>query len=655
MSDADLPDDPIDRRASAAASALIETFADLDVEADLAATRHGTRTYVARSRNRTWLAGVAALSIVVAGTVALVAVSDSRSTSPVLAPTTPQPTLEPAPNSSAVPTASTSLPETSTTTSVAISNSATASVSYLDPPPELALRPLGTVAVPAERSGAYSVAVGDLGVAVSQWMYDDGSTGRLDVVDFGGGIREFPTVIGDPLLAYGPGDVVYTTRSGTAIDEFAVVAIALGADGGTEVRREREDVNVFIEYPPMSFGHAAAGVIHRREYLAEEPPIIDYVDVDGQPVTLADASPTFRFETPERTGADLGGTIISSAGDRWTLTVDAAPDRAGSYVGASPPVPGTAGHGIYVTHIGPDADPSTDFGVPTLWVIADLQPGGTASWWTIPAGWEVIASDAWGTVLGRRTGTTLELAIAELPTTPTTEPPAAGTPCAGLADPSTASGQVVEVVACRQWSDGEQAIVQRSDADTSPAYSVTGDWLPYGATGDVELVGPFPIDGLDGVVAFRGTLESVDCLVLVAPREPGWGEICGASDGETPPILTRNGNDLVQIDQVGNTLRGVVLTEMWPDSGCTLADARTIYDAAVGPSFGGQPMPSVVFTAFGCVGDNAAGTVGSVYLQPGPVDGSIYLFERDVAGWTVTVRGTGIDSHPATAVPRLDT
>jgi hypothetical protein len=35
------------------------------------------------------------------------------------------------------------------------------------------------------------------------------------------------------------------------------------------------------------------------------------------------------------------------------------------------------------------------------------------TWWSIPDGWRVVASDAWGTVLAKQDGEQLQLAIAE--------------------------------------------------------------------------------------------------------------------------------------------------------------------------------------------------------------------------------------------------
>jgi hypothetical protein len=47
-------------------------------------------------------------------------------------------------------------------------------------------------------------------------------------------------------------------------------------------------------------------------------------------------------------------------------------------------------------------------------VLADLQPTGDATWWSIPEDWQVVASDIWGTVLARQDGTQLELALARV-------------------------------------------------------------------------------------------------------------------------------------------------------------------------------------------------------------------------------------------------
>jgi hypothetical protein len=41
------------------------------------------------------------------------------------------------------------------------------------------------------------------------------------------------------------------------------------------------------------------------------------------------------------------------------------------------------------------------------------RPDGSTTWWSIPDGWTVVASDVWGTVLAMQEGTQLHSALAE--------------------------------------------------------------------------------------------------------------------------------------------------------------------------------------------------------------------------------------------------
>ena len=74
---------------------------------------------------------------------------------------------------------------------------------------------------------------------------------------------------------------------------------------------------------------------------------------------------------------------------------------------------------MYWTHIGPDLRPDLDFGEPSMWVIARLAPDGSVTWWSIPDGWLVVASDVWGTVLAKQDGEQLRLAMADFAAAPT--------------------------------------------------------------------------------------------------------------------------------------------------------------------------------------------------------------------------------------------
>ena len=58
----------------------------------------------------------------------------------------------------------------------------------------------------------------------------------------------------------------------------------------------------------------------------------------------------------------------------------------------------------------------------------------------------------------------------------------------------------------------------------------------------------------------------------------------------------------------------------------------------------------------GCLDDRASLTTGSVLLQNGPPDGSIWLAAHDGEGaWTITDSGTGIEEDFAFPVAALDT
>ncbi|HWM22649.1 MAG TPA: hypothetical protein VNO51_23350, partial [Ilumatobacteraceae bacterium] len=223
-----------------------------------------------------WLGLVAAAIVVTVVGVALVSSRDDTITTaepgplPVdtdaaVAPSTAaetQPTAtEPPPETTevtgTVPEATTTVAES--TTSVPVPISAPAGVSYLDPPPELTLQSLGEVSVPSPEAGNYSVAVGDLGVAVGSGLYGgDGSADRIVVVGFDGSTRQLDvstTRLGW-IIAYGPGDVAYLARQVEAIEDFSVVAVPISGDrAGTVVAEALAAINNYVELPPAAFGH----------------------------------------------------------------------------------------------------------------------------------------------------------------------------------------------------------------------------------------------------------------------------------------------------------------------------------------------------------------------------------------------------------------
>ncbi|MDW3215365.1 MAG: hypothetical protein R8G01_15295 [Ilumatobacteraceae bacterium] len=415
--------DELRRRARAARA---EVEAQVDVDAELAG-RPSTSdvapiTPLPPRRRLVAVAGsIAAVAVAIVGGVVLLRGSDSIETSDsTIDATTSIPSAIP----TTLPGPTTVVPTTSSTGITATTNpaaTAVAAVSYLDPPAATTLTPLGTVPVPDPTVGAYQVAVGDLGVAIATWPYDS-SGGRVDVIGFDGSTRTVENLPTNGAIAYGPGDVVYSTVQGETIEDFAVVAMPLSGDRvGEIVASEPANWMRYIEYPPSSFGHGAEGMTMRRD---GGEVAIGFVDVDGNPTTLDGEPPTYDIDRDLLTeiprGGPRSGVVTSSEGDTWNLSVDKHPDAAETYVGPSPVAPTTDGDGVLWTHVGPDIAPEVDFGEPSQWVVAQLHPGGSAIWWSLPDGWTIAASDIWGTVAVRQTDDRLEVALVDFATD---EPP----------------------------------------------------------------------------------------------------------------------------------------------------------------------------------------------------------------------------------------
>ncbi len=276
---------------------------------------------------------------------------------------------------------------------------------------------LGTAPVPALGDGGYEVAIGDLGVAVATWRYDDLPDTTLTAIGVDGQQRRLDvddSLLG--ILAYGPGDVAYIfDQSDNPVQDFAVVAVPLsGHHAGMIVASNKVPINTYMELPRAVFGHGVNGIIDRERDVNST--VLRYVDVTGVPVTWTSTTPPLltTADNSEPTADSIRLAVHSSAAQDWQLTIDAAPDRAAPYVGSSPAAPSSDGLNAYWTHIGPNARPDIDFGEPTMWVIAALQPDGNSQWWSLPQGWEVVASDVWGTVLAKRSSDTIELGLATL-------------------------------------------------------------------------------------------------------------------------------------------------------------------------------------------------------------------------------------------------
>ena len=141
-------------------------------------------------------------------------------------------------------------------------------------------------------------------------------------VSFDGQVRTFEVADSDgvdgTVIAVGPAEVAYLTQG--QFPDFWIVAVSLAPDRlGEVIGRWDADVNRFLEYPPMTFGHSDTGLFDRR--FDDRPPIVPHIDSLGVPITSFDAPPVFSVEHDN----GLGGLVTSSDGGRWMLAVDAAP------------------------------------------------------------------------------------------------------------------------------------------------------------------------------------------------------------------------------------------------------------------------------------------------------------------------------------------
>jgi len=285
--------------------------------------------------------------------------------------------------------------------------SAGGSVSDVSPPPALPLRSLGSTELAPRDGGEPSIdaAIGDSGIVVNQsWA------GYLTEIGFDGAQRNVPIDGELGPIVYGPGEVAYGLRQGQAVDAFAMVAVALdGARSGTTVASTPIGSSAYAELPAAPFGHGRDGIVDRvRDINAT---LVSYVDTQGAPLTWTGPDPVLL--TSSRSSPAAAPSISDSLGHMWQLSVDASPDAPSPFIENAQPAPTANGDAVYWTFIGPDARTDQDFGLETMPVVAVLHPEGSVTWWSVPAGWTIVASDVWGTVLARLNGLLLDLALAD--------------------------------------------------------------------------------------------------------------------------------------------------------------------------------------------------------------------------------------------------
>lgn len=276
-------------------------------------------------------------------------------------------------------------------------------VSFAAPPPMLDLTPFATIDLAEGSCGP--------GCVPQTAVLDDGRVAVVDVyglrvllIDGSGAVEELaldmpyaPTTV-----TAGPGGVLYGVAPAPEANQAAARYVAIPTTGplaGTVVASAPTSMAIWVELPPVMLGLGPTGVVDRRSGEV----VLGYVDAAGASLA-ADI-------TGERYTHLGDGTIFdSSLTPRWTLDVVRDPGYVGGYVGDPPPVAAAGGRAVVTTALGPPFD-DTDFSPPTLPVMAILEAGGSGTWWSIPDGWQLVASDEWGTALARRVGNTVELAL----------------------------------------------------------------------------------------------------------------------------------------------------------------------------------------------------------------------------------------------------
>jgi hypothetical protein len=265
-------------------------------------------------------------------------------------------------------------------------------VSYKNPPPPFSPAPFASVRLssPLQDGIGGTVAVTRAGVVVDDLQRSN----MVTVVDWSGVVGPWVTLAARVSSIVVFDDVLYgLTQSGV---DTSMVAIPLsGPSAGQIVRSVPVSSAAYTELPVGAFGLGPNGIVDRVRKVGTQ--LIGYVDAGGNP----DAA-TVTIDEHK---------VVTRAGTTsWSLGIDRDPAWQSGLVGPAPAAPSIGGGAVYWTEIGGPADTTSDYPDMTLPVIAELRADGTGSWWSLPDGWHVVASDTSGTVLAKATGDGLTLA-----------------------------------------------------------------------------------------------------------------------------------------------------------------------------------------------------------------------------------------------------
>ena len=216
----------------------------------------------------------------------------------------------------------------------------------------------------------------------------------------------------------GPGNMIYGLYHDDVAGTVSLVALPLsGFSSGGFVATVDVDAasDAGLQFP---LGHGVDGVVALAD--PERAVLLPYADETGAPTTFVDTVPMLTVDDADVvTAAEPPATGAAS----WSLDIERAPDFAPSAAGPEAPVALVAGGGLWLTSLGASQPASSDASAPsspTMPVLVELRPDGSAGYWSVPDGWTVSSIDVWGAVLAQRTDDGIELAHV----TPSAPPPA---------------------------------------------------------------------------------------------------------------------------------------------------------------------------------------------------------------------------------------
>ncbi len=482
---------------SAALDALDDARRSIDIELGLAdvltASAIGDVVPLRSPRQgRRWVIVASAAAVVATLVVVGIVVSRDRTTPVVDLPTV-------APSTTESPSPTTTGTTTPTTTTVGATASGL-SVSYLDPPPVFEPVPFAAVDLsgcPPTGCFGWDVAVMDGAVVVT----DDGVQQAFVVDPITGAVRTQPIDADLFSTVAGPGNVLYGLVQGPGIQDFAMEAVALdGPRAGEVVAAAPVGIVAYVELPAFPFGHGPSGVVDRVRNPGAE--MIGYVDENGVSITLDEATPFYRRE---------GDTVTETGGATWPLEIVRHPDAADTVNGEPAVAPTIDGAAVVQTWIGP-ADGEGDFPPPSMPVVGWLTPDGNAVWRQLADGWQLGASDIWGTVLARLTGNRLELAWLTAPDGSTPTPPTPTT--------TTTTGDGFDLAPLDLLGDCEPTQCQ-SVGSTADGIIVSYDRIARSITlhtAQPTVVDVSGVDGLDPILTYLTQVGPGDVAYLVTQQ-----------------------------------------------------------------------------------------------------------------------------------------